>query len=111
MSIVWIVMIVMTLFAILLLWVSIRLFIKCFSLDETITRTQDLLNNRDEYIQSVLGGLNKILQNLDQLHAREMFENDDDVGILWNLMREQIIQLQGFVNNMEEDETGEQSTK
>jgi hypothetical protein len=40
-----------------------------------------------------------------------MFENDDDVGILWNLMREQIIQLQGFVNNMEEDETGEQSTK
>ena len=60
------------------------------NLTKKVEKYEDIIDENDKFIVDELGRNEALLEALRQIDNRQMFEKDDDVGSIFNLIKETI---------------------
>jgi membrane protein required for beta-lactamase induction len=60
------------------------------NITKKVEKYEDIIEENDKFIQDELARNEALLEALRQIDNRQMFEKDDDVGSIFNLIKETI---------------------
>ena len=74
----------------LLIAIILGLIWSVYNLLRKVEKYEDIIEENDKFIQDELARNEALLEALRQIDNRQMFEKDDDVGSIFNLIKETI---------------------
>ena len=80
----------------LLIAIILGLIWSVYNLLRKVEKYEDIIEENDKFIEDELARNEALLEALRQIDNRQMFEKDDDVGSLFNLIKPSPTRGEGF---------------
>jgi len=73
--------------------INVALLFSTFNMLKKLERHEEIIEENDKFIEDELKRNEALLEALRRIDNRQMFEKDDDVGSLFELIKETIIRF------------------